>query len=367
MVDEKEDGGKEDAMEIDNLIDFMERFEKCSDSKDDEDMQVDIRGHFVWKSKKRSTKEEGRSGENGDSDTEGDGEDYDLMSTQFDFNRVSFKEIAESGRKKLNSLKASKKGAPFKIQEKLPQEDYGYAPIDDYPILKEYIESLGKSFTSNYKKGLSKKEGTSLAVRFSMWKNKKDGEKNNEEKEEATFISLISFKNLLAKNRGKVLLDLDRKFKAMTMSGKQVVIDLDSFDVVVYGGKIFVINSTYFFYMFMPAKKLLEEIKRKKTDMEKSIQNVNHLIEYAAKNPMHTRELYYFVIKNSKIPDESTILNDLELMRKYNKNKVLFQFEENRIICTKDTAKLVLSYISDKLGLRFSDKEILNLESVTNI
>jgi DNA-binding PadR family transcriptional regulator len=75
----------------------------------------------------------------------------------------------------------------------------------------------------------------------------------------------------------------------------------------------------------------------------------------------------YFVIKNSKIPDESTILNDLELMRKYNKNKVLFQFEENRIICTKDTAKLVLSYISDKLGLRFSDKEILNLESVTNI
>lgn len=163
-------GEKEEAVEIDRLADFMARFEKCGSRKDDEGLKVDIKGHSAWKSKGRIVKNDDPADQNEYRDKGGDCENCDLMPTQFDFNRGSLKEIAGSDRKKLNNLKNRKSEVLFKTHEKRLQVAYGNGLDVDYQILKEYLQTHGKEFTSNYKKGPYKNNGTSLDVRFSTWK-----------------------------------------------------------------------------------------------------------------------------------------------------------------------------------------------------
>lgn len=349
---------------IEKLLDFLKEFKKACENKSKQSSQVNVKGHIVWKETSESTPKGNKDKKN----NENLDENFIFESTEFDFSESSFKELASVNISKIESL-MKRDEIEFKINQRLPQDSYGCGSIDDFEILQTYMDAITNEITTNRKKGLIKtdkfgnkkiKEGTSLAIRFSMSRNGK--------KEEATFISIINLRNVLKKSNGKYILDLDKKIKSIGLSKNKLIIELDHFNFVTFGSEIFIINTAYFFYLFMPTKNLLNEIKKNRSNMEKSIEGVDYLIDYAEKNAVHTRELYYFVSKGSKIPDREEIDEQLEIMKKTAKRKVFFTLDkDNRIICTEENAKLIMSYISEKLGLRFSDKEILNLESVSKV
>lgn len=362
MSDEK---GEVEMKEIDKLMDFLERFRKDCESRK-EDIQTYVKGHIVWKEKKTIQHNVNlKKDKDIDSDEmKEDDVDFTFMSTEFEFTPDSFKDLANANISKLGSFRKFDERA-FQINERLPHGSYGYVSNLDSNLLIDYLSSLTSTFTSNYKKGLIQKgrkggrkikDGTSLAITFMR----------NEEK--ATFINLINLKNALAKNRAKIILNLDKKFKAMKISTDSLIMESDAFNCVVFGSELFVFNSSYFFYMFMPTKVLLREIDKRKSEMDMTLVNKEYLISYAEKTAAHTRDLYYFLAKDSKIPDKNVIENDLKIMKDAGVNNNIFTLnEKNMIICSEENAGLILAYISKKLGLRISDKRLINVESATNV
>lgn len=374
MVNKKisDEKGEVEKKEIDKLIDFLERFkEDCEIKKGD--IQTYVKGHIVWKEKKtirRNTNVKKDKDKDSDEMKEDD-VDFIYLSTEFEFSPDSFKDLANANISKLSSLRKLDERV-FKINERLPHGSYGYiSNLDpnnlDTNLLTSYLSSLTETFTSNYKEGLIQKkeggkegrkikDGTSLAITFMR----------NEEK--ATFINLINLKNALTKSRAKIILNLDKKFKAMKISPDSLIMESDVFNCVVFGDELFVFNSSHFFYMFMPTKVLLKEIETRKSEMDETLVNKEHVISYAEKNAAHARDLYYFLAKGSKIPEKDEIEKDLKIMKEAGVDGDIFTLNENNmIICSKENAGLVLAYISKKLGLRISDKRLVNVESATNL
>ena len=113
---------------------------------------------------------------------------------------------------------------------------------------------------------------------------------------------------------------------------------------------------------------LIKDIEARKKEMENTIDNSDYVITYAKKMPAYVRDLYFFIESQSKIPDKDTITKDIQIMKDAGVSEDIFELSaENKIICTEKNAGLVLSYVSKKLGLRISDKRLVNVEASTNI
>lgn len=372
MVEGKKSNKKieETPKKIDELIDFLRRFLENSTNKNDDKIQIDAKGHIVWKEKlKPKAKNKGKEVKE-DASKDGEGkyrEDLTFASTEFKFEDSSFLDLGYVIKAKLRTIRKQDEKS-FQINEKLPQGSYGYENDWKYDILTDYLNSLTSSFTSNYKKNLIEKdkkghkkvkEGTSSAVTLII--------NDNGMQEEATFINLLNVKSTIAKNRGKIIVDLDKKIKTQRITKDLIILEPDVFNCAIFGNKLFVFNSAYFFYMFVPRSILLKEIEARRGEMDKSLVNAEKLISYAEKMPSHTRDLYYFVAKGSAIPDRNTIEHDIKLIRDAGVKNDIFRLDQNdKLICDDKNAGLVLSYISRKLGLRISDKRLLNVEAYTS-
>ncbi len=146
-----------------------------------------------------------------------------------------------------------------------------------------------------------------------------------------------------------------------------VIIEPDNFDCAVFGDKLFVFHPVNFYYLFVPTDILKESILEKREEIGETISDPDMLIS-AANRPSKVRDLYYFVSQGSKIPEKEEIKKDLEILNQYGVKEKLFSItEDNKITCTEENASLVLSYISKKLGLRISDKRLLNVEASSQL
>ncbi len=342
-----ENEGNEENKVIRELIDFFHDFETSNNT---------VFGHVVWKKRIKTTKV---SGEGLDPESV---EKPNFRSTEYAFESDLGITVAKAIEEKLSKIHYDE--LKFQLNKRLPNESYGVEEGWNYEILREYLGSLTSSSTSDDKKDLVFKDkdghkriedGTSIALRFVKFSENK--------RKEAVFIKLLNIKHALARSKQRVILDLKKEIRARSI-GEYIIIEPDNFDCAVFEDKLFMFHSSYFYYLFVPTQFLSKEIEKKKIEMEKTIQNPEYLISFA-KLPAHTRDLYYFS-QNSKIPSKKEILLDLKLMEPANNKEKLFELSaDNKIICTKENAGLVLSYVCKKLGLRISDKRLLNVESST--
>ncbi|MGP6220987.1 hypothetical protein [Caldiplasma sukawensis] len=174
MVDRdysKGKGGQENVeekkKEIDKVIEFLDRFIEASRNKKDDNVQVDTKGHIVWKEKEKKQSPEKNKDRESNADKEADdeyNEDYTFYSIEFEFHPGSLEDLAKVIKTKLNNLK-KRSETQFKINEKLPQGHYGYdrewnkePKNKTYSILINYQRSLTRSITSDYRKDLVKKD-----------------------------------------------------------------------------------------------------------------------------------------------------------------------------------------------------------------
>lgn len=363
---------KDETKEIDKLICFLDRFINASKNENDDNIQVDAKGHIAWIERTMVKIDEGIK-KSDPFPSEGDEEEkeYDNLSFYsigFEFQRDDFTALATVIKSKLKKLKNYNE-MKFNINQRLPQDFYGYGKKSEYPILIKYLESINGSITSNYRKDLVKrrqngkisiKPGTSTSIVIKINENGKS--------EEATFINRINIQNALSKSRGKVIVDLNKKFKAQRISQNIFILEPDVFFCATLGDDLFVFNLPYFFYNFVPTSILIKDIEKRTNEIENSVSNAQHLIKYARKMPAHVRDLYFFIESKSKIPDKDTITKDIEIMKQAGVSDDMFELtSDNKINCTEENAALVLSYISRKLGLRISDKRLVNVEISTNL
>ncbi|MCL4420988.1 MAG: hypothetical protein M1477_04800 [Candidatus Thermoplasmatota archaeon] len=363
---------KEKNKEIDKLIAFLERFIVASKNGNKDDIQVDAKGHIAWKETLKEKVKEGSKESDAyhseESEEEKESDSFAFYSILFEFKRDDFATLATVIESKLKKLRKNEE-VNFNVNQRLFQGFYGHGRKSEYRILIEYLESLNGSFTSNYKKDLVKrdkngkvttKSGTSISIRIKI--------NENDKSEEATFINLIDVKNALSKSRGKVIVDLSKEFKAQKISQNIFILSPDVFFCAILGDDLFVFNLPYFFYMFVPTPILMKEIEKRKSEMESSVVDSQNLIEYARKMPAHVRDLYFFIESGSKIPDKDTIMEDIQIMKRAGvSDDMLTLTSDNKINCTEANAALVLSYVSKKLGLRISDKRLVNVEASTNV
>ena len=368
----KEAVDKEKNKELDKLIKFLDRFIVCGENTKNGTIEVDAEGHVAWKEIKGSQineKSNANAGnEEGNEDEDKEYDNFDFYSIQLEFKRKDVNGLAKVIRSRLKKLIKFDE-VSFNVNQRLTQDAYGYADKSNYPILIKYIESLKRSSTSHYRKDLVKKNkngkmivkpGTSISIRLEFNENGK--------REEATFINLINIRNALSKTRGKVIVDINETFKAQKLSDNIFILEPDIFFCAIFGDDLFIFNLPYFFYMFVPTPILMKHIESRKKEMEKTVVNSEYLIKYAKKMPAHVRDLYFFIENASKIPEKETIEKDINIMKNAGVEGDIFELsEDNKITCTEKNAGLILSYISKKLGLRISDKRLVNVEASTNV
>lgn len=353
----------EEPKEIDKLINFLEDFtNEPEDNKKNTNLK--LHGHLVWKEKDKSNNQEKRDSNN--TNGTATNESFKFNTTDFEFRDKVREEIAATIKDKLSKIKKHKE-EEFQVNKRLPSDSYGYQNSwgQSYNKLVSYIDVLSNSSTSTDKKGLvkgnkkSKKtllDSSSFATRFV--KNTGNGN------EELIFIKLLNVKHALSKSKRKIIIDLDKLSNSQSLVDS-VIIEPDTFDCAVFGDQLFVFHPVNFYYLFVPTDILKESILEKKEEIGETISDPDVLIS-AANRPSKVRDLYYFVSQGSKIPEKEEIKKDLEILNQYGVKEKLFSItEDNKIKCTEENASLVLSYISKKLGLRISDKRLLNVEAST--
>lgn len=365
--DNNEGERKQESKEIDKLINFLEDFTKVPEDNR-KITNLKLHGHIVWKGKDKSHRRKKQDSTNTNAAASNDTpkENFEFDATDFEFNDKVKNDIAITIKEKLVRSKNLDE-EQFQVNRRLPSGSYGYQNTweQSYGSLGSYIDALSISSTSKDKKGLMTKGGngkkilqnsSSFAIRFV--KNA------NGEKKQLIFIKLLNMKNALSKSKRKIILDLDELSKSQSLLNS-VIIEPDTFDCAVFGNELFVFHPVYFYYLFVPTDILKERIKEKREDIGKSISDPDLLIS-AANKPSKIRDLYYFVSQDSKIPEKEEIENDLKILKQYGVKQKLFSItEDDKIECTKENASLVLSYISKKLGLRISDRRLLNVEAST--
>lgn len=365
MADEKEKTPKE----IDGLLEFLKEF-RGAQRGSEAPSGISCCGHIVWKEKdkkkKANNKKPDEASENADESSE---ENSRFLATEFEFESSSIKVLADIIYEKLDAYKKYDE-VESSVNKRLVAESYGYVKEwwQSYGILASYHGALTASSTSNNKKGLvsegknGRKElekGSSFAIRFV-----KD---SNGGRQEAVFIKLLKMKNALSSSRKKLILDLDRLSKAQNITNS-VIIEPDSFDCAIFGDRLFIFHQVHFYYLFVPTNILRGVIMEHRNEIGKAVTDPDPLIREANKHPSKTRDLYYFVSNGSKIPEKNEIERDLGIIRNANPNRTLFEVKEDgRIDCDEDNASLVLAYISKKMGISISDKELISIEASSRI
>ena len=360
---------KGEPKELDKLIDFLEDFTKVPEGNK-KNTNLKLHGHLVWKEKDKSTKQKNQDNKNTNATatTNVMNESFHFNATDFEFSDKLRREIAITIKDKLSHVR-NQSEEQFQVNIRLPSDSYGYQNSwgKSYNALVSYIGALSDSSTSKDKKGLivdgktdkkTLKSISSFATRFV----KNTGNGNSE----LIFIKLLNMKNALSNSKRKIVLDLDKLSNAQSLVNS-VVIEPDTFDCAVFGDQLFVFHPAYFYYLFVPTDILKERIIERKEEIGNTISEPDLLI-FAANIPSRVRDLYYFVSQGSKIPEKEEIKKDLEILEKYGVEEKLFSLtEDNKIKCTEENAPLVLSYISKKLGLRISDKRLLNVEASSQL
>ncbi len=357
---------KEGPKEIDKLIDFLEDFtNETEDNK--KNTHLKLHGHLVWKEKDKRDKQKKQDNSNANDRTTT--ESFKFNTTDFLFRDKVRKDIANTIKDKLSDIKKHKEEEEFQVNKRLPSDSYGYQNSwgKSYNALFSYIDVLSNSSTSTDKKGLLKENKnsekrnqdiSSFTIRF--LKNTGNGN------EELIFIKLLNLKHALSKSKRKIILNLDQLSNSQSLVDS-VIIEPDNFDCAVFGDKLFVFHPVNFYYLFVPTDILKESILEKREEIGETISDPDMLIS-AANRPSKVRDLYYFVSQGSKIPEKEEIKKDLEILNQYGVKEKLFSItEDNKITCTEENASLVLSYISKKLGLRISDKRLLNVEASSQL
>ncbi len=357
---------KNNNKKIANLIHLLEKAIEFGEKKDNNHFA--LHGHIVWKEEIKHNKGGANESkkENDAPDGKGvQGEDFEFHSTEFSFDEDLKLSTASLIKSKLEEYckKEDIEEAVFNVNTRLPSDSYGCQENWNYPLLKNYLNTLASESTSKDKKGLFTKdrkgnpvikEGTSFALRLVV--------QIDEKIEEIIFVKLINFKNAYSKSKKRLLIDIEKLSKAQNL-GKFVVLEPDSFDCAIYGNMLFVFHISRFFYLFVPIEVVRNVVGSRLNEMEISIVNPKILYSHA-KNPFKMRDLFYFISQGCEIPDREEIEKNIKFMRDSGVKGDLFDLtEDNKIICTEENANLVLSYIAKKLGLRIFDKRLGNVEA----
>lgn len=365
----KVDKNEEIPKEIDGLFGFLESFRGVQGSSE-ASSGISCYGHIVWKKKdkkqKANNKKSDETKENADESSE---ENLSFLATEFEFETRAIKALSDIIFEKLREYKKQNE-VEFSVNKRLDTGSYGHVKEwkQSYNLLASYYGALTEQSTSNDKKGLVSKgkhgqkeleKGSSFAMRFVK--------ESNGERQEAVFIKLLYMKKALSSSKKKLILNLDKLSKAQNINNS-VIIEPDTFDCAIFGDRLFIFHQIHFYYLFVPNSILKGIIMEHRDEIGKAITDPEPLINEANKNTGKIRDLYYFVSNKSKIPERAEIEKDLGIIRNVNPDRKLFEItEDGRINCNEENAGLVLSYISRKLGLRISDKRLVNVEISTNL
>lgn len=172
-------------------------------------------------------------------------------------------------------------------------------------------------------------------------------------------IKKMNLVRILSKNKKKAQIGLT-KGTVKGMPSDLVLISPESFDVVVLDDTAFVFDERNFHFLFSEPEYLKNKVTENSEKLDSSFTGGDILISYAARNPSILRGLYHVLNRQKPIhiarDKVSAIENKIKV--KTGISDTIFEYSNEKIVCTEDNAKYIYWLIAKKYGLNMIDDDI---------
>lgn len=257
------------------------------------------------------------------------------------------KNIVETIKDKIRKSATSAEGVQFNMSTELGKNQIGVADVSDLGSKFANFMEAAKDLNAPFDKKAEKRI-IGYMVRVGDLK----------------IIRNLNMTNLLSTHKRKLEVGLKRK-KIKRIEEGVILISPESMDVVCVDDSAYILSEQHFHFLFSGTTFLKGEVEKKKSKLEKYVDDVDMLINYAGSNANIIRGLYHIVTDDKMTAIDRGKISGIntKYKQKYGADKGPLVLKDGKLKCDEKSIKYVYWYLGAKFGQNLITEDLFGIGS----